>query len=85
MNPSAVHRLSWMLSQLLAAADVSVLPLIALPSVAQTVTNPLAMQEMETPAQFLGREDPWEEGVVTHSGILACRIPWTRSLAGYSL
>ena len=85
MNPSAFHRLPRVLSQVPAAADVSVLPLIALPSAAQTVKNPPAMQEMETPARFLGQEDPWEEGVVTYSGILACRIPWTRSLVGYSL
>jgi len=25
-----------------------------------------------------------EEGMATHSSILAWRIPWTRSLAGYS-
>ena len=25
----------------------------------------------------LGREDPLEEGTVTHSSILAWRIPWT--------
>ena len=27
--------------------------------------------------QFLGREDPLEEGMVTHSSILAWEIPWT--------
>ena len=36
------------------------------------------MQEMrETQVQSLGREDPLEEGVTTHSSILAWRIPWT--------
>ena len=25
----------------------------------------------------LGREDALEEGMATHSSILACRIPWT--------
>ena len=34
-----------------------------------------AMQE--TWFQSLGWEDPLEEGVVTHSSILALRIPWT--------
>ena len=24
-----------------------------------------------------GQEDPQEEGMTTHSTILACRIPWT--------
>ena len=27
--------------------------------------------------QSLGREDPLEEGMTTHSSILAWRIPWT--------
>ena len=33
----------------------------------------------------LGQEDPLEKEMATHSSILAWRIPWTRSLAGYSL
>ena len=31
----------------------------------------------ETQVQFLGREDPLEEGMATHSNILAWRIPLT--------
>ena len=31
----------------------------------------------ETRVQFLDWEDPLEEGMVTHSSILAWRIPWT--------
>ena len=31
------------------------------------------MWEMQV--QFLGLEDPWEKGMVTHSSILAWRIP----------
>ena len=34
--------------------------------------------------QSLGWEDPLEEGLATHSSILAWRIPWTRTLVGYS-
>ena len=50
---------------------------------AQTVKNPPAMQQTWVPS--LGREDPLEKGVATHSSILAWRIPWTpRSLVGYS-
>ena len=30
--------------------------------------------------QSLGRDDPLEEATVTHSSILACRIPWTEEL-----
>ena len=52
----------------------------------------------ETQVQSLGWEDPLEDGMATHSSILAWRIPWTeepgrlqsefhgqRSQAGYSL
>ena len=36
------------------------------------------MQEMqETQFQPLGRRDHLEEGMATHSSILAWRIPWT--------
>ena len=31
----------------------------------------------ETQVQSLGWEDPREEGMATHSSILAWRIPWT--------
>ena len=43
--------------------------------IAQSVMNLLAMQE--TQVQFLGQEDPLEKGMVTHSNILAWRIPCT--------
>ena len=29
-----------------------------------------------------GQEDPLEEGMATHSGILAWRIPWTEEPGG---
>ena len=44
------------------------------------VKNPLANVEDkrdEMQVQFLGQEDPLEEGPATHSSILAWRIPWT--------
>ena len=44
--------------------------------VAQLVKNPPPMQE--TPVQFLGQEDPLEEGLANDSSILACRIPMER-------
>ena len=37
-----------------------------------------AMQESWV--QALGQEDPLEEGMATHSSILAWRIPWTEEL-----
>ena len=43
--------------------------------VAQMVKNPPVMQE--TRVQSLGREDPLEKRMATHSSILAQRIPWT--------
>ena len=42
---------------------------------AQKVKNLLAMQE--TWVQSLGREDPLEKEMTTHSSILAWKIPWT--------
>ena len=36
----------------------------------------------ETWVQSLGREDPLEQGMVTHSSILAWRIPWTEEPDG---
>ena len=35
---------------------------------------------MEDPVQSLSREDPLEKELVTHSSILAWRIPWTEEL-----
>ena len=32
--------------------------------------------------QSLGQKDPLEEGMTTHSSILACRIPWTEDPGG---
>ena len=33
-------------------------------------------------SRSLGREDPLEEGMATHSSILAWRIPWTEEPGG---
>ena len=46
------------------------------------VKNLPSMQE--TWIRSLDWEDPMEKGMKTHPGFLAWRIPWTRSLAGYS-
>ena len=42
--------------------------------VAQIVNNPPAMQEALV--QSMGWEDPLEDGMATHSSILAWRISW---------
>ena len=44
------------------------------------------MQDTEDmQAQSLGQEDPLEEGMATHSNILAWRIPWTEEPGGLSM
>ena len=50
------------------------------PHLARVVKNPPAMQE--TLVWSLGQEDPLEEGMATHSRILAWRIPWTEEPKG---
>ena len=47
---------------------------------AQMAKNLLAMQE--TWVQSLSWEDALEEGMATHSSILAWRIPWTEDPGG---
>ena len=47
---------------------------------AQTVKTLPAM--WETWVRSLGREDPLEEDMATHSSILAWRIPWTEESGG---
>ena len=42
--------------------------------------NLLAMRETWVPS--LGGEDPLEEGMATHSSILAWRSPWTEEPGG---
>ena len=44
------------------------------------VKNPPAM--WETWVRSLGWDDPLEEGMATHSSILAWRIPWTEEPGG---
>ena len=47
---------------------------------AQMVKNPPAT--WETWVRSLGWEDPLEEGMATHSSVLAWRIPWTEAPCG---
>ena len=48
--------------------------------VAKTVKNLSAMQE--TWVRSLGREDPLQKEMATHSSILAWEIPWTGEPGG---
>ena len=50
------------------------------PLVAKMVKNLPAMQKIWV--RSLGREDPLEKGIATHSSILAWRIPWTEEPGG---
>ena len=56
---------------------------LGLPYSSDGKKNLSLMQEIWV--RSLGQEDPLEKEMATHSSILAWRIPWTRSLAGYSL
>ena len=47
---------------------------------AQTVNHLPTMSE--TQVQSLGREDPLEKDMATHSSILAWKIPWTEEPGG---
>ena len=50
---------------------------------ALVVKNPLANEgAIKDKGQSLDQEDPLEEGMVTHSSILAWRIPWTEEPGG---
>ena len=47
---------------------------------AQMIKNLFTMQE--TRIESLGREDPLEKGMATHSSVLAWGIPWTEESGG---
>ena len=47
---------------------------------AQAVKNLPAVQE--TKVQSLGRKDPLEKEMATHSSILSWRMPWTEEPGG---
>ena len=50
---------------------------------AALVKNLLTVQETQGwRVRSLGREDPLEEGMATHSSILARKIPWTEEPGG---
>ena len=43
---------------------------------------PVVQETQEMSVCYLGLEDPLEEGMATHSSILAWRIPWTEEPGG---
>ena len=45
---------------------------------------PAIQKSQEMQVRSLGQEDPLEEGMATHSSILAWRVPWAEEPVGYS-
>ena len=43
--------------------------------------HPTVQEPQEPRVQSLGQKDAPEEGMITHSSILAWRIPWTEELS----
>ena len=43
---------------------------------------PVVQETLEIWVRFLGQQDPLEEGMATHSNILARRIPWSEEPGG---
>jgi len=50
---------------------------LGIPSGSVVKNLPATQELQETQVLSLGQEDPLEEGMATHSSILAWRIPWT--------
>ena len=55
---------------------------MGLPCGSSVKTLPAILETQETQVQSLGQEDPLEEGMATHSTILAWEIPWTEEPSG---
>ena len=56
------------------------IPRICLPM--QSLNNEFEQETQETWVRFLGWENPLEEGMATHSSILAGKIAWAEELGG---
>ena len=57
-------------------------PSMGFPSGSVVKNLPTVPKMQETQVQSLSWEDPLEEGMATHSSILAWRIPWTEEPGG---
>ena len=47
------------------------------PSDSVLKNSPAVQEPQKAQVRSLGQEDPLEEGIATHSSVLAWRIPWT--------
>ena len=56
--------------------------ILGFPSDSEVKKPPVKQETQETWVRSLAREDPLEEGMATHSNILAWRIPWTEEPGG---
>ena len=56
--------------------------LLGLPRGSVVKNLPAVQEPQEMWVRSLGQEDPLEEGMATHSSILAWRIPWTEEPGG---
>ena len=54
---------------------------MGLPGGSVVKNQPTVQGPQETWVQSLGRKDSLEEAMITHSSILAYRIPWTEDLS----
>ena len=78
MQETPVQFLGWEVS--LEKREATHFCILRLPWVAKMVKNPPAIQR---PGFNPWREDRLEEGIATHSSVLAWRIPWTEEPGGF--
>ena len=76
MQRNLQHQKTTVSTTLIAFRDL----ILGLPRWYQWERTHLPIQE--TGVLSLGQEDPLEEGMATHSSILAWKIPWTDKLGG---
>ena len=83
-SPSSKHSLLLLYIFLITNKDISCILWSSMGFLRVSVVKNLpAMQEMqETQIWSLNQEDPLEEGMATHSNVLAQRIPWTEEPGG---
>ena len=62
--------------------EIDGLTVLGASQVALVVKNLPANETQETWVQFIGREEPPEKEMATHSSLLAWRIPWTEEPGG---
>ena len=77
-----MHQLANHVSELRSRSPDLCSPLENSDSCQQRQTDERPGDSQETWVRSLGREDPLEEGMATHSSIVAWRVPWTEETGG---